>query len=108
MALNDLPAVVDYILKSTFHKQLIYVGHSQGTLMGFAGLSKNSDLESKIKLFVALAPVVKIQHIKSPIKYLANMGIPTNQQIWYEMFGNKDFMPSSILFFLNFFLRNNK
>jgi pimeloyl-ACP methyl ester carboxylesterase len=111
MALYDLPAVVNYILKSTAQKNLIYIGHSQGTLMGFAGLSKNSDLASKIKLFVALAPIVKIQHIKSPIKYLANMGISTNQQIWYDLFGSRDFMPSSIfvdLFEIHFIIFSNK
>ena len=96
MANYDLPAMVDYILKTTGEKQLIYVGHSQGTMIGFSGISKNEDLASKIKLFIALGPVAQLNHMKSPIKYLADMGIPTNQQIWYTLFGKRDFMPSSI------------
>lgn len=34
MALKDLPAVVDYILKETSQEQIYYVGHSQGTTIG--------------------------------------------------------------------------
>jgi pimeloyl-ACP methyl ester carboxylesterase len=96
MANFDLPSMINYILKTTGERQLIYVGHSQGTMIAFSGLSKNKDLDSKIKLFIALGPVAQLNHMKSPIRFLADLGIPTNQQIWYTIFGKRDFMPSSI------------
>lgn len=33
----------------------------------------------------------------SPIKYLAQIGAESKQQIWYELFGKKDFFPSNTL-----------
>ena len=71
MTAYDLPAMVDHVVKTTGVKQLHYVGHSQGTVMGFAGFSTNHTLAAYIKRFYALAPVAKVTHIKSPIRYLA-------------------------------------
>ena len=36
LALKDLPAVVNYILKVTGQEQIYYIGHSQGTTIGDA------------------------------------------------------------------------
>jgi lysosomal acid lipase/cholesteryl ester hydrolase len=54
MALHDLPSMINYVLDHTKLENLYYVGHSQGTMMGFSGFSINKDLASKIKLFIAL------------------------------------------------------
>ena len=43
-------------------KQLFYVGHSEGTTQAFAGF-QDTELASKVKLFVALAPVAYAGHI---------------------------------------------
>jgi pimeloyl-ACP methyl ester carboxylesterase len=50
---------------------LIYVGHSMGTTMSFVLLSEKPEYNDKIRLFVALAPVAYMSHIKSPIRFLA-------------------------------------
>ena len=71
MAKYDLPAMVDFILNTTGHKQISYVGHSQGTTIAFAGLSINKDLQSKINLFVGLGPVANTTHLAGPIVHLA-------------------------------------
>lgn len=42
-----------------------------GTTMNFIMLSEKPDYNDKIKLFVALAPVAFMTHIKSPIRFLA-------------------------------------
>ena len=65
----DLTSMIDYALSVTKQQQLIYIGHSQGTMIAFAQLSKNQEFASKIKLFVALGPVAHLGFIESPIKY---------------------------------------
>ncbi|XP_050393751.1 gastric triacylglycerol lipase [Patella vulgata] len=93
MARFDLPAVVDYVLAKSGQSQVIYVGHSQGTTIGFAGFSQNQTLASKIKLFVALAPVAKVAHIRGPYKlvgpYAYDLEFLTN------LFGLGQFQPTT-------------
>lgn len=95
MAEHDLPSTIDYILELCKQKSLFYIGHSQGTLIAFAQLGINIRLQSQIKLFVGLGPVAIVPHIKSPIRFLADIGINNRQQIWYTLFGRRDFLPSS-------------
>lgn len=57
-------------VNSTEH-DLIYIGHSMGTTMNFVLLSEKPEYNEKIKLFIALAPVAFMTHIKSPIRFLA-------------------------------------
>ena len=59
----DLPATVDYVLEKSNQSQLVYVGHSQGTSIGFLELTTNTDLASKIKLFVGLGPVATLGNV---------------------------------------------
>ena len=49
MAAYDLPASIDYILAATGAASLGYVGHSQGTTMGFAALASQPDLAQKVQ-----------------------------------------------------------
>ena len=60
----DLPAVVEYVSETTRREQVYYVGHSQGTLIGFAGFSNNPLLASRVKLFAALCPVARVANIQ--------------------------------------------
>ena len=66
MAKYDLPATVDHITATTGQDEIIYIGHSQGTLISFAALSTNTTYRKKIKLFIALAPIVTIGNIRVP------------------------------------------
>ncbi|XP_067671210.1 lysosomal acid lipase/cholesteryl ester hydrolase-like [Haliotis asinina] len=93
MAKYDLPAMIDYILRTTGQPQIHYVGHSQGTLIGFAGFSQNKTLGQLVKTFIALAPVATVGHIKSPIRLLA----PISKEIGavFELFGHGEFLPST-------------
>jgi len=94
MAKHDLPSMVNYVLKTTNQSQLIYIGHSQGTLISFSQLGTNKELASKIKLFIGMGPVATVATIKSPIKILADIGAQSHQEIWYKIFGMKKFLPS--------------
>ena len=48
MAKYDLPAVVDEVLSLTGAATLSYVGHSQGSLIGFVAFSSNRALAAKV------------------------------------------------------------
>ncbi len=83
MAKHDLPSMIDYVLDKTKEMQLFYVGHSQGTLIAFSALSTNTRLASQVKLLLGMGPVSQVAHIKSPIRYLADLGIATKQKLLY-------------------------
>ena len=71
MAAYDLPAMIEHVVRTTGVKKVHYAGHSQGSLIGFAGFSSNHTLAAMIKRFYALAPVAKVRHIRSPIRLFA-------------------------------------
>lgn len=76
MGTLDLPAIIDYILNiNTFNEKIIYIGHSQGTCMLFSAMTMLPIyFQQKIKLFIALAPVARLNHIKSGfLKFLKNV-----------------------------------
>ncbi|XP_075538765.1 gastric triacylglycerol lipase-like isoform X2 [Dermacentor variabilis] len=65
-AIFDVPAQVDYVLKETKHKDLLYIGVSQGTLIFFTMLSEKPWYNDRIKAFAGLAPFFKLAHLKVP------------------------------------------
>lgn len=64
--------MLDYVLNITGQQQLYYVGHSQGTIMGFAGFSFNQTLASRVKVFFAMAPVATVKHIKGGFRVISD------------------------------------
>jgi len=62
--------MLNYALEVSRQDQLSYVGHSQGTAMGFGGFSSMPELAAKVKLFVALAPVANVSHCEGLFKAL--------------------------------------
>ncbi|KAL3137660.1 hypothetical protein ABBQ38_004935 [Trebouxia sp. C0009 RCD-2024] len=90
MAAYDLPASIDYILQTTGQSSLGYVGHSQGTTMGFAALSSQPQLAQKVNVAIMLAPVAFLGHITSqPIEAMVRM--ETDRM--FELLGAKEFLP---------------
>ena len=69
----DLPTMLDYVMDKTGQKKIFYVGHSQGTIMGFAGFTYNQSLASHIEVFFALAPVTTIKYIEGALKIVADL-----------------------------------
>jgi len=68
MAEHDDVAMIEYILEVTDLEKITYVGHSQGTSQMFYGISTYQDYwKEKLNLFVALAPVVRLDHSKNDI-----------------------------------------
>ena len=62
--------MVNYVLETTGQTELFYVGHSQGTVMGFAGFTVNQTLAKQIKAFFALAPVTTVKHAKGLFAFI--------------------------------------
>ncbi|XP_077536701.1 lysosomal acid lipase/cholesteryl ester hydrolase-like isoform X2 [Haemaphysalis longicornis] len=65
-AVFDVPAHIDYILKHTKRKDLLYIGMSQGTLIFFTMLAEKPWYNDRIKAFAGLAPFYKLGHLKVP------------------------------------------
>ncbi|NXM71807.1 LIPN Lipase, partial [Serilophus lunatus] len=61
----DIPAELYFIMNKTGQKNVYYVGHSEGTAVGFIAFSTYPELSQKIKAFFALGPVVTITHATS-------------------------------------------
>ncbi|KAF4800919.1 Gastric triacylglycerol lipase [Turdus rufiventris] len=71
MAKYDLPAMISFIEQKTGQKQLYYIGHSQGTTIGFVAFSTMPQLARKIKVFLALSPVTTVMFSQSPFRKLS-------------------------------------
>ena len=69
MAEFDQPALWKFIILKTGCTQITYIGHSQGTTQMFAALcGKHVDFyRQNMKRFIAIAPVTRIDNLKSKI-----------------------------------------
>ncbi|KAG8552390.1 hypothetical protein GDO81_004509, partial [Engystomops pustulosus] len=75
----------------TKQEQLYYIGHSQGTTIGFIAFSTMPELAKKIKMFFALAPVATVEHPIGPTAYIKNL-----PDFVIKLFsGDKQFLPQS-------------
>jgi len=62
----DVPAQVDFVRKTTGFDKITYIGHSQGTSQMYAALSENyGNIQDKLNLYVAFAPVVNLSESSS-------------------------------------------
>jgi pimeloyl-ACP methyl ester carboxylesterase len=67
MGTKDLPAVIDYILRTTGSEQIFYAGHSMGTTMFYVLCSERPEYNSKIRAMFSLAPIAFMSNLKSPM-----------------------------------------
>ncbi|CDK29019.1 unnamed protein product [Kuraishia capsulata CBS 1993] len=94
LAMFDLPAMVDEILKVSAFDKVSLCCHSQGTSQTFLALSEQhgSAINHKITTFIALSPAVfrgALIHQKLFIKFI--QGISDSTYKWF--FGVHSFMP---------------
>jgi pimeloyl-ACP methyl ester carboxylesterase len=75
MGVYDLPAVIDYILKTTGTQKLHYIGHSMGSTMFYVLMSERPEYNSKILAMFSLAPVAFLSHITNPMKVFLFNGV---------------------------------
>eukprot|EP01114_Cavostelium_apophysatum_P010740 TRINITY_DN2484_c0_g1_i1.p1 TRINITY_DN2484_c0_g1~~TRINITY_DN2484_c0_g1_i1.p1 ORF type:complete len:394 (+),score=76.62 TRINITY_DN2484_c0_g1_i1:60-1241(+) len=88
----DLPTMVNATLEITGASSLVYVGHSQGTLMGFGAFPLQPYLAEQIDLFVALAPVAYVSHVES---FLLDLLADLDTAGWLAFFGEREFLPTN-------------
>ena len=78
LGIYDIPSVIKYIRKiNQSGEKIIYFGHSQGCSLMLSGLIEKYDFyKENIKLFVALAPVARLNNIGSTLlNILSNISI---------------------------------
>lgn len=91
MAMYDLPASINFILNKTGQEQMYYVGHSQGSTIGFVAFSQIPELAKKIKMFFALAPVVSVAFSTSPALEYTQLSDATLK----DLLGVRELLPQS-------------
>jgi len=95
MAKYDLPAIINFVLKTTGAPNLYYVGHSMGTLTAFVAFSQDQELGKKVKRFYALAPIMKVENIKGLVGFVAKAVTVIDNAIYYA--GLEEFFPPTWL-----------
>ncbi|PNF43069.1 hypothetical protein B7P43_G02712 [Cryptotermes secundus] len=73
IGMYDLPAMVDYVLRVTGDPDLHFVGHSMGATTAVVMLSERPEYNSKLKITLLLAPVVKLEHNTSIFRHSASL-----------------------------------
>ena len=71
MGKYDIPAMIDKILEVTGETKIFYVGHSMGTTGFMVMANERPEYQEYVHLANFLAPVAYVDHMKSPIRYLA-------------------------------------
>ncbi|CAH2038107.1 unnamed protein product, partial [Iphiclides podalirius] len=96
VAQHDIPAILDYItdLKGRDTK-ITYIGHSMGTTILFAMLALRPEYNQVLSAGYALAPVVFMSGIRSPIKSLAPLA--SNVAHMEMLYGSHEFLPKDSL-----------
>jgi len=87
----DLPTEINYITKITGVSKIVYIGHSQGGMIGLAQFSR-PETANKIDRFVAVAPASYLKHVGTPF-LSAVAKVP--ESVVYGLFGHKGFVPNS-------------
>ena len=67
----DIPAMIDKALDVSGQDKLYYIGHSMGTTGFMVMANDRPEYQDKVILANFLAPVAFVDHMKSPIKYIA-------------------------------------
>ena len=93
MGKYDAPAQIDFVRTFTKQPKVTYIGHSQGTTQMFYAISANQEFwKERLNLWVALAPVTKLDHCKSGLiklfsEFEAVLGSTLNFLGVYELLG---------------------
>ncbi|XP_037866672.1 lipase 3 isoform X1 [Bombyx mori] len=89
----DLPAMIDYVIKETGAPKIQYIGFSQGTTVFWVMTSTRPEYNDKVSAMQALAPVVYLRNVRSPlVKAIAPF---TNTlEIIFKLLGKNELLPN--------------
>ncbi|KAL5293015.1 LIPA.2 family protein [Megaselia abdita] len=87
MAVYDLPATIDYIMKVTGQQNIHYIGHSQATNIYFALLSEKPEYNKFLKTGHLLASGLSQEDSVIDRVYLGNITLPFINFFDYGSFG---------------------
>ncbi|XP_029680343.1 lipase 3-like [Formica exsecta] len=90
---RDLPAIIDYILKTTDQEKLFYLGHSQGTTTFFVMAIEVPEYQNKIQAMFAMAPVAYCGRITSAVMQLLARFMDSIDMV-LKFFGLYEFIPT--------------
>jgi hypothetical protein len=92
MGIYDIPAVMNYITKTTNTSKLTIIAHSQGTTEVFAGMSILPEIYTKyLNGFIALGPVTNLNYINTTfVKTIADYKIDK----FFNLFNMNELFPS--------------
>ncbi|KAF2163197.1 hypothetical protein M409DRAFT_68518 [Zasmidium cellare ATCC 36951] len=93
-AFHDIPDSINYILSTTHQPSLSYIGFSQGTAQAFATLSIHPTLNSKVDVFVALAPAMAPPGLASGI---VSSLVKSNPEVLFLLFGRRAILGSTTM-----------
>ncbi|XP_013198172.1 lipase 3-like [Amyelois transitella] len=96
IALHDLPAMIDYALKTSNQKKLFYVGYDLGTTAYFALASTRPEYNDKVTKMYALSPMAYMSHVRSPLVKMIAPNSPFYQDL-KQYLKDGEFNPSTEL-----------
>ena len=67
----DLPAMIDKVIETTGVDKIYYGGHSMGTTSFMVMANRKTEYQEKIILANFLAPIAFVDHMTSPLRYIA-------------------------------------
>lgn len=67
---EDVPAYIEYVRRYSGFDRVHVVGHSQGSAVMLALLSRTQTFNRKVHTFTAIAPVTRIKHAKTSFRYV--------------------------------------
>jgi len=89
----DLPAMIDKVIDATGAEKIHYGGHSMGTTSFMVMANKKPEYQEKIILANLLAPIAFVDHMISPLKYIAPFAGSIDWIL--EFLGVGEFLPSN-------------
>ncbi|XP_011865872.1 PREDICTED: lipase 3-like [Vollenhovia emeryi] len=94
MGMYDLPAIIDYVVKTTGREKVFYLAHSQGTTAFFVMASERPEYQDKIQAMFALAPVAYCGRMDNPILQFIARFTGTLHRLM-KLLGMYEFMPDN-------------
>lgn len=67
IALYDISAMINFILKKTGKSKICYIGYCQGTTLSYILCSEKPEYNESIALNISLAPIAYAKYIQCPV-----------------------------------------